>query len=122
MKVGFGRLLRVFIEAGQQQVRNIHSNEACFNLNLWMYSLVEAWAWDQAEECVCDRSASPWVSQPRRPSHNGKRKSLQREVLRGVIREGLSGRANAYSFRLDFRHFSSESAWIGVPRVEAADF
>jgi hypothetical protein len=27
--------------AGQQQVRNVHSNEGCFNLNLWMYSLVE---------------------------------------------------------------------------------
>ncbi len=31
--------------AGQQQVRNVHSSEGCFNLNLWMYSLVEAWAW-----------------------------------------------------------------------------
>jgi hypothetical protein len=30
--------------AGQQQVRNVHSNEGCFNLNLWMYSTVEAWA------------------------------------------------------------------------------
>jgi hypothetical protein len=36
--------------AGQQQVRNVYSNEACFNLNLWMYSLVEAWAWGKDEE------------------------------------------------------------------------
>ena len=78
--------------AGQQQVRNIHSNEGCFNLNLWMYSLVEAWAWNQRPECVCDRSASPWDSEPRRPSHNDKRKALQREVLQSVIQEGLSGR------------------------------
>lgn len=78
--------------AGQQQVRNIHSNEACFNMNLWMYSVVEVWAWNQAEECLSDRSASPWDSEPRRPSHNDKRKSLQREVLQGEIEEGLSGR------------------------------
>ena len=78
--------------AGQQQVRNIHSNEACFNMNLWMYSVVEVWAWNQAEECLSDRSASPWDSEPRRPSHNDKRKSLQREVLQGEIEAGLSGR------------------------------
>jgi len=35
--------------AGEQQVRNIYSNEACFNLNLWMYSVVEAWAWERPE-------------------------------------------------------------------------
>ena len=78
--------------AGQQQVRNVHSNEGCFNLNLWMYSLVEAWAWGQAEETLVDRSASPWDSQPRRPSHQDKRKALQREVLQAEIREALSGR------------------------------
>lgn len=78
--------------AGQQQVRNVHSNEACFNLNLWMYSLVEAWAWDEAEEVLADRSACPWDSEPRRPSHNDKRKALQREVLQGEIQEVLSGR------------------------------
>src|SRR5262249_28096127 len=27
--------------AGQQQVRNLDSNIGCFNLNLWLYSLVE---------------------------------------------------------------------------------
>jgi len=77
--------------AGQQQVRNLHSNEGCFNLNLWMYSLVEAWAWGKGEEELVDRSASPWDSEPRRPSHADKRKGLQREVLQGEIEEALSG-------------------------------
>jgi hypothetical protein len=77
--------------AGQQQVRNVHSSEGCFNLNLWMYSLVEAWAWDKPEEELVDRSASPWDSEPRRPSHQDKRKALQREVLRGEIEEALAG-------------------------------
>jgi hypothetical protein len=71
--------------AGQQQVRNVHSNEGCFNLNLWLYSLVEAWAWDHPAEELVDRSASPWDSAPRRPSHQDKRKALQHEVLRGEI-------------------------------------
>ena len=71
--------------AGQQQVRNVHSNEGCFNLNLWMYSLVEAWAWEKPEEELVDRSASPWDSEPRRPSHADKRKALQREVLQAEI-------------------------------------
>jgi hypothetical protein len=71
--------------AGQQQVRNVHSSEGCFNLNLWMYSLVEAWAWDKQDEELVDRSASPWDSEPRRPSHADKRKALQKEVLRCEI-------------------------------------
>jgi hypothetical protein len=78
--------------AGQQQVRNVYSNEGCFNLNLWMYSLVETWAWEQQEEALVDRAASPWDSEPRRPSHQDKRKAVQREVLQAEIEEALSGR------------------------------
>jgi hypothetical protein len=85
--------------AGQQQVRDLHSNEGCFNLNLWMYSLVEAWAWDKAEEDLVDRSDSPWDSEPRRPSHADKRKALQREVLHAEIQEALSGRPSKEEIR-----------------------
>jgi hypothetical protein len=85
--------------AGQQQVRNVHSSEGCFNLNLWLYSLVEAWAWDKEEDELVDRSASPWDSEPRRPSHQDKRKALQREVLRGEIEEALSGRPSEEQIR-----------------------
>jgi hypothetical protein len=85
--------------AGQQQVRNVYSNEACFNLNLWMYSLVEVWAWGKSEEDLVDRSASPWDNQPRRPSHADKRKALQREVLQAEIQEALSGRPTKQRMR-----------------------
>jgi len=85
--------------AGQQQVRNVHSSAGCFNLNLWTYSLVEAWAWDKPEEELTDRSASPWDSEPRRPSHQDKRKALQREVLHGEIQEALSGRPTKREIR-----------------------
>jgi hypothetical protein len=78
--------------AGQQQVRNVHSSEGCFNLNLWMFGVVEAWAWDKEEEELIDRSASPWDREPRRPSHADKRKALQREVLLAEIEETLAGR------------------------------
>jgi hypothetical protein len=85
--------------AGQQQVRNVHSSEGCFNLNLWMYSLVEAWAWDKPEEELVDRSDSPWDSEPRRPSHSDKRKALQKEVLRSEIEAALSGRPTKQEIR-----------------------
>ena len=52
----------------QQQVRNIWTNLAVYNLNLWMHTLVELWAWDQRHEELCDRSDSPWDNAHRRPS------------------------------------------------------
>lgn len=85
--------------AGQQQVRNIHSSEGCFNLNLWVYSLVEAWAWDKEEEDLVDRSDSPWDREPRRPSHSDKRKALQKQVLREEIDAVLSGRPSEEEIR-----------------------
>lgn len=85
--------------AGQQQVRNVFSSEGCFNLNLWMYSLVEAWAWHKEEEELVERSASPWDQEPRRPSHADKRKALQREMLRSEIQEALSGRPTKQEIR-----------------------
>jgi DDE superfamily endonuclease len=78
--------------ADEQQVRNLHANVGCFNLNGWMYSLVEAWAWERTDEELVDRSSSPWDDATRRPSHADKRKALQREVLRGEIRSMIACR------------------------------
>jgi hypothetical protein len=83
--------------AGQQQVRNVYSNEGCFNLNLWLYSLVEAWAWDRPQEELVDRC--PWDSEPRRPSHQDKRRALQRQVLRAEIDAALCGRPTKGDYR-----------------------
>jgi hypothetical protein len=85
--------------AGQQQVRNVYSNEACFNLNLWLASLVEAWAWNRPAAALVDRRASPWDREPRRPSHADKRKALQREVLHGEIAAALTGRPSREKIR-----------------------
>lgn len=68
--------------SGQQQVRNIWSNLAAYNLNLWMHTLLELWAWDRRHEELCDRSASPWDDAHRRPSHADRRNALRRQILR----------------------------------------
>jgi len=68
--------------AGQQQVRNIWTNVAAFNLNLWIQTLVECWAWHKPAEEIRDRSDSPWDDPARRPSHADRRKALRRQILR----------------------------------------
>jgi hypothetical protein len=67
--------------AGLQQVRNIWTNIAVFNLNLWVHTLVECWAWNKPAEELCDRSASPWDDPNRRPSHADRRNTLRRQTL-----------------------------------------
>jgi hypothetical protein len=85
--------------AGQQQLRNVFSNVGAFNLNSWMYSMVEAWAWQRCEGELVDRSDSPWDDEPRRPSHADKRKALQREILRQEIEAVLSEPPNPQRYR-----------------------
>jgi hypothetical protein len=85
--------------AAQQQLRNVYANVGAFNLNAWMYSTVEAWAWARPEAAVMDRRRSPWDAEPRRPSHADKRKALRREVLRQEIEAVLAEPPNAHRFR-----------------------
>jgi Transposase DDE domain len=67
--------------AGQQQLRYWRANVGAYHLCLWGYTAVEWWAWDKPFAQLCDRSASPWDQQERRPSHADKRKALQRNLL-----------------------------------------
>ena len=71
--------------SGQQQVRNIWNNLAVYNLNLWMHTLVELWAWDRTAERLVDRSDSPWDDPERRPSHANRRKALRAQILRSQL-------------------------------------
>lgn len=71
--------------AGQQQVRNIWTNVAVFQLNLWMHTLVELWAWNRNHEELCDRSDSPWDDALRRPSHADRRKALRQCIIRNEL-------------------------------------
>jgi hypothetical protein len=63
-------------------VRNIWTNVAVYNLNLWMHSLVEIWAWNKTGTRLADRSDSPWDDAERRPSHANRRKALRQQILR----------------------------------------
>jgi hypothetical protein len=67
--------------AGQQQVRDIWANIAVYNLNLWVHTLVECWAWNKPVEEIRDRTDSPWDDPERRPSHADRRKALRRMTI-----------------------------------------
>ena len=71
--------------SGQQQVRNIWTNLAVYNLNLWMHTLVEVWAWRQSGAQLVDRGDSPWDDAQRRPSHADRRKALRRQIPRDEL-------------------------------------
>lgn len=67
--------------SGQQQVRNLWANIAAWHVNLWLYTLVELWAWDRPAEELVHREDSPWDRTDRRPSHADRRKALQAHCL-----------------------------------------
>ncbi len=71
--------------AGQQQVRNIWTNVAVYQMNLWMHALVELWAWNRTHEELCDRSDSPWDDADRRPSHANRRKALRQSIIENEL-------------------------------------
>lgn len=82
------------VGAGQQQVRFLWATIGAFHVCLWTYTMTEAWAWSRQEEELVDRSASPWDSKPRRPSHADKRRAWRRELLGEEIRAALRPGAN----------------------------
>ena len=71
--------------SGQQQVRNIWTNLAVYNLNLWMHTLVELWAWNRSGPQLVDRGDSPWDDPARRPSHANRRKALRRQIMQNQL-------------------------------------
>ena len=68
-------------QAGKQQVRNLWSNTACWNMNSWAYTLVELECWDAPKTDLVDRSNSPWDNQVRRPSHADRCRSIRAKML-----------------------------------------
>jgi hypothetical protein len=82
------------VGAGQQQVRFIWANIGAFHVCLWTFTLTEAWAWGRPAAELVDRSASPWDSPLRRPSHADKRRAWRRallsEEIRAVLRPGAT--------------------------------
>lgn len=85
--------------AGQQQLRNLYANIGAWHLNLWAYTMVELWAWEQPEEQLVDRSTSPWDDEPRRPSHLDRRKALLATILRAEFQAAQTGRGQKRKLR-----------------------
>jgi hypothetical protein len=85
--------------AGQQQVRNVWSNIGCWNLNQWVYTLVELCSWDQAKSQLTDRSNRSWDNPARRPSHADRRRTIAREMLQKPIFAALPATLNKPKFR-----------------------
>jgi DDE superfamily endonuclease len=77
------------VGAGQQQVRFVWANIGAFHICLWTFTMTEAWAWGRKQEELVDRSASPWDSPLRRPSHADKRRAWRRQLLGEEIRAAL---------------------------------
>ena len=75
-------------------MRFIWANIGAFHVCLWTFTMTEAWAWGRPEEELVDRSASPWDTPSRRPSHADKRRAWRRELLgeeiRAVLRPGVT--------------------------------
>jgi hypothetical protein len=82
------------VGAGQQQVRFIWASIGAFHACLWTFTMTEAWAWGRGDEELVDRSASPWDSPTRRPSHADKRRAWRRallgEEIRATLRPGVT--------------------------------
>jgi len=85
--------------AGQQQVRNVWSNIGCWNLNQWVYTLVELCCWDQDKSELTDRSDRSWDNPERRPSHADRRRTIAREMLRNPILAALPRTLNNPYFK-----------------------
>jgi len=77
------------VGAGQQQVRFVWANIGAFHVCLWTFTMTEAWAWGRPVDELVDRSASPWDSPLRRPSHADKRRAWRRALLGAEIRAAL---------------------------------
>ncbi len=84
---------------GQQQVRHYWANLAVYHLNLWLYTLIELWAWRRPHEKLCDRRDRPWDKPDRRPSHADRRNALRRSCLSVEFRAAQGCRNLAPKFR-----------------------
>lgn len=75
--------------AGQQQVRNVWSNIACWHLNQWLYTIVELCSWEKPHRSLSNRADRPWDNPSRRPSHADRRGTITKEMLKNQFLNAL---------------------------------
>lgn len=74
--------------SGQQQLQNLWANIAAWRVNLWLYTLVELWAWDRPAQDLVHRQDSPWDRTDRRPQLTcGWCPADRRKALQAACRE-----------------------------------
>jgi hypothetical protein len=83
----------------QVQLRRVWSNVGALNLNLWVHTLVEMWAWGRSAGEVRDRRDRPWDDPERRPSHADRRRAVQREVIEGEFQRSWGSEPMAPKIR-----------------------
>jgi hypothetical protein len=88
--------------AGQQQVRNVWASIGCWQLNQWMYTLVELCCWDLSKSELTDRRSRPWDNPDRRPSHADRRRVISREMLQKQFLAALPRSPNNHKFQALF--------------------
>jgi hypothetical protein len=93
--------------AGQQQLRNHHANTAAWNLCLWLYTLLEIWAWNKPHEEICDRRDSPWDNPERRPSHADRLRALRQGILRQEYSQAIARRRPPPKIRRLIEHLTA---------------
>ena len=96
--------------AGEQQVRNVWSNIACWNLCGWLYALVELATWDRTAEQLVDRTDRPWDNPARRPSHADRRRAIVREMLQNEFSSDLPADLNHPELQERFRRLLALAA------------
>lgn len=80
--------------SGEQQVRNLWSNIACWQLNCWANILTELESWEIAKEELVDRKDRPWDNPDRRPSHSDRRRWIAGKMLTERFSNELISRPN----------------------------
>lgn len=71
--------------AGEQQVRDLWSNIACWHLCLWSYVLIYLWSWHKPTQMLIDRSDAPWDYHERCSSLKDQICALRRCFLEPLI-------------------------------------
>ena len=71
----------------------------CWNINAWLYAMVEIESWDKEKTTLVDRSDRPWDNIYRRPSHADRRRAIAREMLKNQFYLLLGERQNDEKLR-----------------------
>lgn len=85
--------------AGQQQVRHVWSNVACWHVNGWLYALTELHCWDISAAELVDRSDRSWDNPDRRPSHADRRRYVARKMLENQFLNDLPDNEETTKYR-----------------------